>query len=88
MPNGMFRILPCNRMIRENVLREWQELSREESLVKKLRRRKITRQQYERLLNNQEDEESIDSDGSEPSQGTANDQEDTSDWEAVIYRLL
>ncbi|KAK1933282.1 DEAD/DEAH box domain containing protein [Babesia divergens] len=73
---------------RENVLREWQELSREESLVKKLRRRKITRQQYERLLNNQEDEESIDSDGSEPSQGTANDQEDTSDWEAELDNFV
>ncbi|GFE53146.1 ATP-dependent RNA helicase [Babesia ovis] len=64
---------------RENLWREWEELAREESLAKKLRRGKITKEQYERLLKQAHDEpeSSTDSDDApEPEE-----QHDESDWE-------
>ncbi|GIX60795.1 ATP-dependent RNA helicase [Babesia caballi] len=79
---------------RENMWKDWDELAREEALAKKLRKRKITQEEYERLLSRQERSESGESDDeSGDSEGTSSEpekQEDDSDWETVrlVFKIL
>ncbi|KAK1444698.1 RNA helicase [Babesia gibsoni] len=73
---------------RENIMLEWEELSREESLAKKLKRGKITQQQYERMLSGQDAVDSEESDGSASPNVTVNHKEDESDWEKELDNFV
>ncbi|CDR97034.1 DEAD/DEAH box domain containing protein, putative [Babesia bigemina] len=73
---------------RENALREWEELAREEALAKKLKKRKITREQYEKLLSKQEQSDSDESDTSDESDHDAQVSENDSDWETELDNFV
>ncbi|GBE59102.1 ATP-dependent RNA helicase [Babesia ovata] len=73
---------------RENALREWEELAREESLAKKLRKGKITQEQYEKLLSKQAQSDSDESDSSDECDHRPQVAESDSDWETELDNFV